>query len=244
MYLYQINYLHRAVQSLITCTAPSVQRGAVIACADHLCSPYGGRHTVTYHVSAQAAILAAWNGRHKLWVGDEPPAPEALGGLVHDWVQVEAASVLLWPLLDLTERLGLGRLELPGVVSLYIAMPRLAGFHYGKPVFFAANAANTVVSVTGGPEYQQGHLLIFDNDCDLSLPLWYDREYFFNHVLNEKSTAKPVYATPNAVLVGDVPHAAVWVANPGRVFSPDHDDLEIPVGRWIALHPFPKRSVD
>jgi len=244
MYLYRVNYLRRALRSLTMCTAPSVQRGAVVADANCLCSPYGGRHTVTYRVvQSYSPTLAAWNAHYNLWVGgDEPPEPKPLDNLVHDWGEFEIPRFVLQPLLNLAERLGLGHVELPDLVFIRLEMPRLAGFHYGNPVFFAAASDNTPLEVTGEPVYQQGHLMIFRYDDDLPLPLWFANEWFFNHARDER-TSSSMYATPGAVLRDSVPHAAVRVA-PGRVFSPDHDDLEIPEGQWLALHRFPERGAD
>jgi hypothetical protein len=145
MYLYQVSYLRRAIRSLTTCTAPSVQVGRIVADADRLNSPFRGRHEVTYRVLQNGPaepLIAAWNGRYHLWIGEArpPQPPEPLKGLVHDWVLLEVPRLLLQPLLDLAERLGLGRVDLPEIFYVSLAMPRLAGFQEGKPVFQAADA--------------------------------------------------------------------------------------------------------
>jgi len=127
MHLDQINYLRDAIKSLTTCTTLSVQVVRVVADITHLYSSHDDEYQVTYRTSqSPLPTLAAWNGRYKIWIGEEPPVPKAQEGMTYDWVEVKVSRTLLQPLLDLVERLNLGRMELLEVVSLYLEIPRLA----------------------------------------------------------------------------------------------------------------------
>jgi hypothetical protein len=252
MRLIDVRRLQAAVQSISTCTAPTVQVGNVRAVADRLNSPYISRHLVEYQVvgeeeATRGAALVAWSPRYFIQVGGEPPTPYPLQGYVSEVREVEVPTSFLDPLLELCWDLGLHP-EVPqeeALVKVYFFTRALAGFHFGQPVYWLADGEkNSPLRLEGEPLLQQGSLALLE---DIPVPYWCYWEpggRFFNHILlvDQGSEDDELPAQPAAVVYRGQRAAVVRVYGPGKIISPDHEPVELPAGGLIALHPFPRRE--
>lgn len=260
-----------AVESVVTTTSPTVQVGEVVAHGDHFQSPYRGRHEIFYTASAspkklpEGAVRAA-SSKYQIIVGsDEPPTPEPTSShYVGEWVGGEVPRSLVEPIYELAREMGLCPKDPQGVlVPAWVLVPKLAGWHYHLPVFWAAGKENSPAVIDGEVIAQQGHLLIVKPS---DLPPVFERirewnctgdvEKFLNHVASRKEKyEEPVdgMASPVAVYWKEKPHPywqdsdyhfAVPVSGPVHIYSPDHGSIHLDEGHYIALHRRPCKRID
>ena len=258
--------IESAVQSITTCTAPTVQVGGVTAWADRMCSPYVSRRTVEYaeadfQLPSGAVYAASPSYALLLGVAGEPEKvvpPFPVGGLVTVWEGGLVPAALVQPVLGLARELGLRpqdpRREL---IHVWVLSPVLAGWHYGRPVFWAAGEGNAPAALEGEPAHQQGALLVGWCGGDVPQaqvwPCWAGQPsaWFFNHATAYEGRERAMntvpaesMAHPVAVMYQCVPHAAVRLYGPALIVARDHEDLTVPEGDFLGLHPFPTREGD
>jgi len=255
MRLIDLNRLQSAVESICACTAPTVQVGAIEAHAAGLNSPYVSHQLVDYQPGQDTgAILAAWNGRHHLQIGGEPPAPHPVDGYVGEWVRLTVPAAMVGSLFSLARRVGLAPLTpAKNLMDVFVLAPSLAGWHYGRPVFWATSAQNDTnapAAIEGEPVITQGGLEIVTQPEALpaDLATWNSwpthRPWFFNHVPVDAGEVdvpedNEEHATPLGVLYNGFPRAALYLRGPVRIIARDHDPIEVGQGAYIALHRFP-----
>jgi len=257
MRIIDMNRLQSAVESICACTAPTVQVGEVVARAEGLNSPYKSHQAVEFRAAAEdtGALLAAWNGRHHVQVGGEPSTPHPVDGYVGEWVRLTVPTAMVSSLFSLARRVGLAPLTpAKNLMDVYVLAPSLAGWHYGRPVFWATNAQgdgdNAPAVIEGEPVARQGGLEIIPQPEALpaDLATWNSwpahRPWFFNHVPvsvdgTDVSEESEEHATPLGVLYNGFPRAALYLRGPVRLIARDHDPVEIGPGAYIALHRFP-----
>jgi len=269
MRIIDLNRLRAAVESITSCTAPVVQVDGIEAHGGRLCSPFKSHHLVDYRPATEnyGALLTAWNGHHHLQVEGEPPAPRPISanGCVGEFVQLTVPHEFVEPLFALARRLGLSprHLTLPESLShmyhVFVLRPSLAGWHYGRPVFWAAapGEGNTRALVEGEPVATQGGLVVVPQPETLpaDLPTWNSWAapwlWFFNHVAafsDADATEAEILAepaervTPKAVLYNGLPRAAIYLHGPAHLVARDHDPVEIGPGAFVALHRFPDEN--
>jgi hypothetical protein len=267
MQLRVVKRIESAVQSVSTCADPTVQVGSVVARAGGLCSPYISRRTVEYAAAEKplpiGEVVYAASSRYTLLIGAPrpqevvPPTP-AGGAIVTYWEGGVVPTSLVQPVIELAWKLRLAPHYPYGKTThTWVLSPVLAGWHYGRPVFWASTGENTPVELDGEPTYRQGSLLVGWSTGDVPFSdTWANREgcptaWFFNHATayegRERAMATPAeeaMVSPVAVLYNGAPHAAVRLYGPALLVARDHEDLNVPEGNFLAIHPIPQRDVD
>jgi len=238
----ELKRLLATVQSISACTAPTVQVGKIRANGDRLNSPYSSHRLVEYQVVEEAggATLVAWNNRSFLQVGGEPPDPYPLEGYVSEVKEAEVPSGLLEPVIKLCRTLGLYPKIPEELVKVYFFSRKLAGFHFGRPVFWMANGENSPLELEGEPKIQQGSLTLLEGEHLPEAPFWDPGKKFYNHTLSlvEGAEDDGSPAWPAALIYQGVPMAGLRVIGPGRIISKDHPPIEVPERRiFVAIHP-------
>lgn len=265
MRVIDLNRLQSAITSITSCTSPSFQVGGIVVQAYRLCSPYRSRHTVEFAKARQntpRCVIRAWNSCHALDIATVPvtymPAPRTFGTMVGRWIELTVPASLVWPVIEFAQGFLGELIRFPAnddeLIQVWVLVPHLAGYHFGKPVFYLAaapepGAENEVMCVPEAPEdkiIRQGHLFFVPKDgLDIGTG-WYTRERFFNHLHGDEEKSESLYertaVTPVAVEYSGQAMCAVHVYGPARITSRDHNPIELPEGSWIALHPFPSRQ--
>ena len=249
-----------AVESICTTSSPTIQVGEVVAQGSKFCSPYVSRHEVSFSVAENplpSGAIRASSWKHELAIGMAKPTPVPHGHYVGEWVGGPVPTFLVEPVYQLARELGLPvSVTQAPLTQAWVLRPALAGWHYGRPVFLLAGEGNAPAALEGEPAYQQGALLVgWNGDDFLVAPKWYAWAgrpivWFFNHAVAHgvgrdavlQSVPAEGTAVAVAVLYHGTPHVAVRVSGPVQIVARDHEDLTIPEGEWVALHPFPRRG--
>jgi hypothetical protein len=167
-------------------------------------------------------------------------------------VELQVPAFLVEPLFGLVERL-FGRFPYDRVeplVQVWLLRPRLAGYHFGRPVFYRATDDNRPLDIDDlitGESISQGHLTLYPVGSCYVGSRWYADESLFNHTLvkGTKSWGRTnKYATPVAVIHRGETVAGVTICGPACIEAVDHDPVDVPAGYWVAVHPFPSPSGD
>lgn len=203
MWMVDLKYIHRAVQSLSACTAPQFVFNGVLAKASGLCSPYLSHQRVEFVESyLWEDVLLARNQKHGLLLSryDLAYLENEFGehGLlsmwrhnvpqschVSTWAGGRVPASLAQPLLERVRDVGLGMpLKDYKTLYAYAVRPVLAGWHYRQPVFrltsqpvYTETGAEKplleIVELKGQPVATQGHLQVYNRPSDASFSTVY-----------------------------------------------------------------------
>ncbi len=265
--------LSEAVDGLAGAPNLEVTTGGVFARGERLNSPYISHHQLTFLHTRCEHYAVVRNHRHTLIVArsycpqpgrvyDEEETIDLGTGVVSGYPRVGefAGGEIPTSLLDeLAGRiLAQFGLEIPragGLTWAAVLRPQLAGWHFAKPVFMAANSDNSPLVLETDDaefEFEQGALrLLMFNHYYSRFPTWASGRPFFAHrLVDDDAPANPddpkLDLAPVAIMHGGELKLVLRVPEgKGRMItSPNHESIELPrrQGLWLALHPFPKRK--
>ena len=261
MKMIYLNHLKNAVESLTTCTSPSVQVGEIVAMGYRLNSPYASRREVIYKVEKKVdGVLSAWNDKYHVHVEGTPPSPYPLQGYVREWKELEVPTAIIQPLIRLATELGLSpKVPNTPLVTVYILNQIVASWNYSKPIFWLGGSNDAINKTLYLPEipqekirYKQNELILIEKDDVLDIlpdieeyPIksWGDSEWFFSHLLYSSVERTEYYveekvATPVAIYIHDKPHALIWGYSPCKIVSDTYEPLVIrESSTFLAIHP-------
>ncbi|MGC8960329.1 MAG: hypothetical protein ACP5OO_11205 [Chloroflexia bacterium] len=167
------------------------------------------------------------------------------------WIRLEVPESLLRPVVErVAPFFGRAMPELQLISDIWVLGPILAGYHFRRPVFQLAGDGRVfhLDATVPGLRRQGGLILVPAPSASVVFPEWSGGMAFFHHILlllpPDHVPEEPQPADPVAVEMSGRIVCAVRCQGPARIVARDHEDLVLPEGEWVAVHPFPVSGAD